>query len=590
MSTDLSYYSDMEESTFDLGIYWAILKRRRYQFLIPAALISLLSLLLAFGLPAIYRSTATILIEQQDIPRDLVKSTVTGFASEQIQVITQRVMTAENIAKVVEKYKLYGQDGKSTKLLQNEMVANFNDDVNLDLESADVIDPRSGRPIQATIAFSLSFENTDPATAKGVATELVDMYLNENLRSRSMQAAGASDFLKGEADSLNAELLVKEQQIAAFKESNGSALPELLQMNLTSLERAQRELSDVNQRIQDLQKREIELASNLSQLDPLAAVNSSNSIISDTDRLKALKAEYRKKSAVYKDNHPDVIRLRSEIASLEASGNIVESREDISYELALEKANLAELKRSYKSDHPKVVASQRQINNLERRLATAPSAADAGRVISNNPAYLLLATQLKTTRSEINSLSVKKVEVVATIDRYQDLIQRSPIVEQEYKALLRDYDIASRKYQEIKTKQREADLSKSLEQGRMGERFTVIDPPALPSTPFSPNRPAIAFLGLLLAFGSGLGLVVLMESMDSGIRGERALTSIMGAAPLVVIPYLRNSEDKKRVTREYRWIIFTLIALLMLALLCIHFFFKPLDIVWFTVLERLGLA
>ncbi len=590
MSTDLSYYSDMEESTFDLGIYWAILKRRRYQFLIPAALISLLSLLLAFGLPAIYRSTATILIEQQDIPRDLVKSTVTGFASEQIQVITQRVMTAENIAKVVEKYKLYGQDGKSTKLLQNEMVANFNDDVNLDLESADVIDPRSGRPIQATIAFSLSFENTDPATAKGVATELVDMYLNENLRSRSMQAAGASDFLKGEADSLNAELLVKEQQIAAFKESNGSALPELLQMNLTSLERAQRELSDVNQRIQDLQKREIELASNLSQLDPLAAVNSSNSIISDTDRLKALKAEYRKKSAVYKDNHPDVIRLRSEIASLEASGNIVESREDISYELALEKANLAELKRSYKSDHPKVVASQRQINNLERRLATAPSAADAGRVISNNPAYLLLATQLKTTRSEINSLSVKKIEVVAAIDRYRDLIQRSPIVEQEYKALLRDYDIASRKYQEIKTKQREADLSKSLEQGRMGERFTVIDPPALPSTPFSPNRPAIAFLGLLLAFGSGLGLVVLMESMDSGIRGERALTSIMGAAPLVVIPYLRNSEDKKRVTREYRWIIFTLIALLMLALLCIHFFFKPLDIVWFIALERLGLA
>jgi uncharacterized protein involved in exopolysaccharide biosynthesis len=589
MSTDLSYYSDMEESTFDLGIYWAILKRRRYQFIIPVALISLLSLLLAFGLPAIYRSTATILIEQQDIPRDLVKSTVTGFASEQIQVITQRVMTAENIAKVVEKYKLYGQDGKSTKLLQNELVAKFNDDVNLDLESADVIDPRSGRPIQATIAFSLSFENTDPATAKGVATELVDMYLNENLRTRSMQAAGASDFLKGEADSLNAELLLKEQQIAAFKESNGSALPELLQMNLTLLERAQREISDVNQRIQELQKREIELASNLSQLDPMAAVGTSNAIISDTDRLKALKAEYRKKSAVYRENHPDVIRLRSEIASLEASGNIVESREDIASELALERASLAELQRSYKSDHPKVTASQRQIDNLEKKLASAPSTA-AGRVTSNNPAYLLLATQLKTTRSEINGLGVKKIEVAATIDRYQDLIQRSPIVEQEYKALLRDYDIANKKYQEIKTKQREADLSKSLEQGRMGERFTVIDPPALPSTPFSPNRPAIAFLGLLLAFGSGLGLVVLMESMDSGLRGERALTSIMGAAPLVVIPYLRNSEDKQKVTREYRWIIFTLLASLLLALLCIHFFLKPLDIIWFTALERFGRA
>ncbi len=587
MSTELSYQPDMEESSLDLGIYWAILKRRRYQFLIPAALISVLSLLLAFALPAKYRSTATILIEQQDIPRDLVKSTVTGFASEQIQVITQRVMTAENITRVVEEYKLYSEDGKSTKLLQNELVAKFSEDVDLDLQSADVIDPRSGRPIEATIAFTLSFDSSDPETAKGVVSELVDMYLNENLRTRSLQAAGASDFLKGEADALNAELLAKEEEIAAFKEQNGSALPDFMQLNLASLERAQREMSDVNLRIQELQKREIELTSNLSQLDPSTPVSASNSVISDTDRLKALKAEYRKKSAIYKENHPDVIRLRSEIASLEASGNIVETREDIASELSLERARLAELKRSYKSDHPKVIATQRQIDGLEAKLASAPPAASSA---ANNPAYLLLATQLKTTRSEINSLNQKKTEVASTIDRYQDLVQRSPLVEREYKAMLRDYEIASRKYQEIKTKQREADLSRSLEQGRMGERFTVVDPPTLPSKPFSPNRPAIAFLGLLLAMGCGLGLVVVMETMSGGIRGERALTAVMGAAPLVVIPYLRNTEDKKKVTRELLWIIFAVIAGIALALLCVHIFYKPLDIVWYAILEKFGSA
>jgi polysaccharide chain length determinant protein (PEP-CTERM system associated) len=540
MSTDISYYPDMEESALDLGGYWAILKRRRYQFLVPAALITLLSLLLAFGLPAVYRSTATILIEQQDIPRDLVKSTVTSFASEQIQVITQRVMTAENINRVAEKYKLYGQDGQSTKLLQNELVEKFNDDVNLELESADVIDPRSGRPTQATIAFTLSFDNTSPTTAKQVASELVDMYLNENLRARSMQATGASDFLKGEADALNAELLAKEQKIARFKELNGAALPELYQLNLTSIERTQRELSDVNMRIQELQKREIELASSLSQLDPSAYMTNPNAIMSDTDRLKALKAEYRKKSALYKENHPDVIRLRGEIASLEASG-----------------------------------------------VSAAGSGTDS---TSSNPAYLLLASQLKATRSEINSLGAKKTELGSTFERYQNLIQRAPIVEQEYKGLLRDYETANSKYQEIRAKQREADLSKSLEQGRMGERFTVIDPPNLPSQPDSPNRPAITFLGLVLAMGSGLGLVVLMESMDSGIRGERALTAIMGAAPLVVIPYLRNSEDKKRRSREFLIVICSAIAMLLLAMLCIHVFYKPLDIIWITTLKEFGSA
>ncbi len=540
MSTDISYYPEIEESALDLGGYWAILKRRRYQFLVPVALISLLSLLLAFGLPAVYRSSATILIEQQDIPRDLVKSTVTSFASEQIQVITQRVMTAENINRVIEKYKLYGQDGQSTKLLQNELIEKFNDDVNLELESADVIDPRSGRPTQATIAFTLSFDNSSPTTAKQVASELVDMYLNENLRARSMQATGASDFLKGEADALNAELLAKEQNIARFKELNGAALPELYQLNLTSIERTQRELSDVNMRIQELQKREIELASSLSQLDPSAYMTNPNAIMSDTDRLKALKAEYRKKSALYKENHPDVIRLRGEIALLEASG-------------------------------------------------VSASVSGAGST-SNNPAYLLLASQLKATRSEINSLGAKKIELGATFDRYQKLIQRAPIVEQEYKGLLRDYETANIKYQEIRAKQREADLSKSLEQGRMGERFTVIDPPNLPSRPDSPNRPAIAFLGMVLAMGSGLGLVVLMESMDSGIRGERALTAVMGAAPLVVIPYLRNSEDKKKRSREFFIVIGIAIVMLLLTMLCIHVFYKPLDIIWITTLKEFGSA
>jgi uncharacterized protein involved in exopolysaccharide biosynthesis len=590
MSAELSYQQDMEESSFDMGIYWAILKRRRYQFLIPAALISLLSLLLALGLPAKYQSTATILIEQQDIPRDLVKSTVTGFAAEQIQVITQRVMTAENISRVVEEYNLYGEDGQPTRLLQNDVVDRFNDDVDLDLESADVIDPRSGRPIEATIAFTLSFDSPDPATAKGVVSELVDMYLNENLRTRSQQATGTSDFLKGEAEALNAELLAKEQQIAAFKESSGSALPEFQQLNLSSLERAERELSDVNLRLQELQKREIELASNLSQIDPSVTTNSPNSILSDTDRLRALKAEYRKKSAVYSASHPDVIRLKSEIDALQASGNIVESREDIAAELAQEKARLADLKRTYKSDHPRVVATQRQIDSLENRLASAPSASSLGHTAANNPAYLLLATQLKTTRSEINSLNLKKSEVYAAIDRYQDLVQRAPIVEQQYKALVRDYEIASKKYQEIKAKQREADLSKSLEQGRMGERFTVVDPPTLPSKPYSPNRPAIAFLGLLTAIGCGLGLVVLMEAMHGGIRGERALTGIMGAAPLVVIPYLRNSDDKKRTNREVLWIVLTVLAAIALALACIHLFYKPLDIVWYATLEEFGLS
>jgi hypothetical protein len=155
--------------------------------------------------------------------------------------------------------------------------------------------------------------------------------------------------------------------------------------------------------------------------------------------------------------------------------------------------------------------------------------------------------------------------------------------------LLRDYDTAKIKYQEIKAKQREADVSKSLEEDRKGERFTVVEPPSLPTVPNSPNRLAIGFLGLVLAMGSGLGMVVLRESVDSGIRGEKALTAIMGSAPLAVIPYLRNADDKRRASRELRLLLVLMGAVLLAVLVAVHVFYQPLDVLWFQALEKFGI-
>lgn len=60
-----------------------------------------------------YVSSSTILIEQQEIPRDLVRSTVTSFADQRIQSITQRTMTYANLSELIKKYDLYADDRKS---------------------------------------------------------------------------------------------------------------------------------------------------------------------------------------------------------------------------------------------------------------------------------------------------------------------------------------------------------------------------------------------------------------------------------------------------------------------------------------------
>ncbi|MET0054010.1 MAG: lipopolysaccharide biosynthesis protein, partial [Candidatus Thiodiazotropha sp. 6PLUC10] len=159
-----------EEELLGIGDYLAILKRRRMQLIAPAAIILLLSIVLAVGLPSVYRAEATILIEQQEIPTELVRSTVTSYAGERIHVISQRVMTTENLVKIIDDYGLYKEERDSTSvtLLAKEL----NEDIELEMVSADVVDPRSGRPTTATIAFKLAFSNKDPRVAQKVTNEL----------------------------------------------------------------------------------------------------------------------------------------------------------------------------------------------------------------------------------------------------------------------------------------------------------------------------------------------------------------------------------------------------------------------------------
>lgn len=104
-----------EEELLGIGDYIAILKRRKMQLIVPAAIIMLLSIGLALGLPSIYRAEATILIEQQEIPSELVRSTVTSYAGERIQVISQRVMTTENLGKIIDNYGLYKEERDDTR-------------------------------------------------------------------------------------------------------------------------------------------------------------------------------------------------------------------------------------------------------------------------------------------------------------------------------------------------------------------------------------------------------------------------------------------------------------------------------------------
>jgi capsular polysaccharide biosynthesis protein len=108
------------------------------------------------------------------------------------------------------------------------------------------------------------------------------------------------------------------------------------------------------------------------------------------------------------------------------------------------------------------------------------------------------------------------------------------------------------KYEEVRQKLLDAQLSQNLESEQKGERFTLIEPPIQARDPVRPNRPAIFGIGLVLALGAAIGLLVLLEAMDTRVRGKRQLELITGVPPIAIIPWVAEEEAPRRSLRFWK--------------------------------------
>lgn len=581
---------DFEENSKTLGDYLAILQRRKKQMLLPAVIVLAISLLAALFWPPSYRATATILIAEQEIPQDLVRSTITSYANQQIQVISQRIMTLSNIMDIVNKYELL-DERELKRTPRTEIIRDFQKSMKLNLVSAEVIDLRSGRPTEATIAFTLSFDHKNPKVAQKVANELVNLYMNENLKTRSEKTATTSSFLRNEADALRSRINELEEKVSQFKQRNEGALPELYQYNLSVIERSDAELRDATNRLGELDKRALELQANMTQISPYAPTEmpTGERVLGDHDRLKALRSEYRSKSALYSADHPDVIRLQREISTLERNLGGGLSSTEYAEQLQVEQNKLEHLRQTYTPDHPELIKQQRVVETLQREQNAAPRGV-VGAPQADNAAYVLLQTQLKSAQSDREMLLRRSAELREKITRFEGYLAKAPDVEKSYTELMRDLQTSTMKFQEIKAKQLEAELAQNLETERKGERFELIEPPILPEEPVSPNRIAIVLIGLILAGIAAGGAAGAAELLDTSVRGARELADIVGSTPLAVVPYLFIDEEQKNTRHRHRGLLLALAGAFLLILLIVHLAVKPLDVLWYVVLRKLGLG
>jgi len=332
--------------------YIPILKRRRYFIIVPIILGAIASLAVALLWPPTYQSTASVLIEEPDVPRELVNSTVTSYADERIQVINQRVLTSQNLGSIVEKHAIYKEERELEPM--GAIIEKMRSDIDLRLIGADVRDPRSGRNQEATIAFTLAFSYSDPELAQQVLNELISLYLGENLRIRRHAAAETTVFLSKEAEEYENQIQELEQNLARFKSLYSGSLPEQIKVKTQMRDRVDNELIRLQTQLQALEERRILIDAQLAQVQPHTGPE-----WDPVQRLRMLQSQYISLKSKYGSNHPDVREAEREI---EALG--IEIGPGASY-AALEQtrqaiqAELTALRKNYSSAHPDVVRLQR---------------------------------------------------------------------------------------------------------------------------------------------------------------------------------------------------------------------------------------
>lgn len=514
---------DMQEpKTKSLEEYWEIVRRRRWLILGTAFLCWVVVWAIGWLVPPTYVSQAEIIVQQQQVPTNFVTPNVQTTADEQLQTMTQQILSRPRLQSIIDRYHLYSHENFIVALLESsDPVEQMRKDIQITL----VVTPGNRQQQQLT-GFKISYGARTPEVANAIVGQLANFFINQNMVTQQERSQSTTSFLASQLAAAKATLDQQETAVRAFKTQHMGELPDQLQSNVQILSGLQSQLAGV-QTAQDRSEQQRlylesliqEYQSAQSTLD--AGGDAAISPPALDKELSDLRQQLAQELGHYTDNYPDVIALKDQIKKTEALKKQIEDE-------------IAKKKKDGTSTD------------------TLDSAADT-RLQSGAPtAMMQIQSQLKANQMQIQSEKKAALTLEARIRDYQTRLNMTPVVEQELQQVSRGDEEAQANYKSLLDKQNASQLATNLEQNQQGEQFSLVDPASMPSMPSSPNHILISLGGLGAGIVLAVGLTILLELTMARIRQEKDLEGIVPVRVLVGIPHISTQvEQDRRMVR--RW-------------------------------------
>ena len=469
----------------------AIVRRRIWWILIPTLISPVIGYLITLKLKPRYTSQALVLVEQQKVPDKFVTPVITEQLNMRLVTMQEQILSRTRLQPLIERFGLFHE--RAGKVPAEELVDELRKAVNVSPIRGDA-GAHGGMP-----GFSISFTTENPRLAQQVCAEILSMFMEENLKLRETRAQGTTDFLTSQLEGAKRRLDENDARMANFKRKYMGQLP-----------------SD--------EPRNIQMLNTLTQ--QLNAVNQS---VSAAHQQKALQESV----------------LAQNISNWQLGQNPVSNPDDLQRQIEIAQAQLASLQGRYTDDHPDVIRAKSQVAALKRQLENPrPAAPKEVKPRANEPGDIAqLRVALRLTEESIRMRTEEQDRLQREIARIQGKLQSSPTVEEQYKAVNRDYDNASQFYNELLGKRTQAEMATNLEKQQQGEQFRIMDPPNVPERPTYPNRPAFAGGGLGIGLLLGIGMALLLELRANFLRTEKDVEFYLRLPVLALMPMVGASSE-----------------------------------------------
>jgi succinoglycan biosynthesis transport protein ExoP len=490
------------------------LRLYRHRLTVAASLFMGWALLttLVWFIPGKYRSETLILVEQQRVPEHYVEPNIALDLQQRLQSMSEQILSRTRLIAIIDKFHLYNVDRHADS---DVAVERMRKDISIDLVKSD----GTRNPIAA---FKISYSANKPMVAQQVTSELTSLFIEENLRSRQQLSEDTTSFLTTQLDEARKNLDLQEQRLREFKSRYVGQLPEQTASNLQILTGLQTRLQQTTDGLHQAEQQRLYLQSLLNSyraINPQIAGDNGNGTVLPPSyeldqKLEKLKSSLADLNAKYTPLHPDIVRLKQEIAATE------------------------KLKEEAEQEATTGKTSGR----------SGAAAAKAGNATVMSPA-MQVESQLKANEFEIASRNSEIKKIEKEIDSYQQRLNLTPAREQELAAVTRDHDQSRANYDSLLAKKNQSEMATNLERRQQGEQFRMIDPPSLPQAAYFPNRLQFSLAGLALGLAMGIGLVVLREIVSPKVYGQEELQMVLSGPTVIAIPSLPTANEKRRNVR-----------------------------------------